>query len=72
MVKRLKKISKRIHNHTQILCKQLLKLGYKQLNENFFDTILIDIGDSSINDIKLYAEDAKMNFNFINENLISI
>ena len=70
--KRLKKISKRIHNHTQILCKQLLKLGYKQLNENFFDTILIDIGDSSINDIKLYAEDAKMNFNFINENLISI
>jgi len=69
---RLKKIAKRIHNHTQILCKQLIKLGYKQLNSNFFDTLLIDIEDMSMDDIKLYAQDAKMNFYFINENLLSI
>jgi len=69
---RLKKIAKTIHNHTQILCKQITKLGYKQLNQNFFDTILIDICDVSMDDIKLYSEDAKMNFYFINEKLISI
>ena len=69
---RLKKIAKRIHDHAQILCKQLVKLEYKQLNSNFFDTLLIDIEDMSMDDIKLYAQDAKMNFYFINENLLSI
>ena len=68
----LKSISKKIHSLTAILCEGLTQLGYNQLNNIFFDTLKINIGNVSIDNIKTYAEDAKMNFNYIDEKNLSI
>ncbi len=70
--KKLKKIAQTIHNNCSILSYGIKKIGYKQLNKYFFDTILIDTGDVSMDTLKVFAHDAKMNFNFIDDNLLSI
>ena len=70
--KGLKKISKKIHELTATLAEGLTQLGYHQLNKVYFDTLKISIGNVSMENIKTYAEDAKMNFNFIDDKTLSI
>ena len=70
--KKLKTIAQNIHHNCSILSAGIKKLGYKQLNKYFFDTILINVGDVSIDTLKIFAHDVKMNFNFINDSLLSI
>ncbi|MBL31510.1 MAG: glycine dehydrogenase (aminomethyl-transferring) [Flavobacteriales bacterium] len=70
--KKLKKIGQNIHYYASILSRALQELGYEQINTSFFDTILIQTGEISIQSIKVYAEDAKMNFNYISDNTLSI
>ena len=70
--KKLKKIALNIHKNASFLETQLVKLGYVQKNKFYFDTLLIDTCDVSTKNIKVYAEDAKMNFNYISDNLLSI
>ena len=70
--KRLKNIAKQIHHFASILTEGLKQLGYSQKNKNYFDTILVDINNVSIDTIKVFAEDAKMNFNYIDEKHLSI
>ena len=69
---KLKKIAATIHYYTSVLSQSLKTLGYEQLNECFFDTLLINTKEISTKNIKVYAEDAKMNFNYISEDLLSI
>ena len=69
---KLKKIAQTIHYYTCILSQSLTDIGFNQINTHFFDTILIDTEEVSVQNIKLYAQDAKINFNYISENLISI
>jgi glycine dehydrogenase len=69
---RLKYIASQIHINTTTLKNGLENLGFKQLNTNFFDTILLNIGDVSMDTIRVFAEDAKMNFNYIDEKHLSI
>jgi len=68
----LKNISKTIHSLTATLAEGLIQMGYKQLNDIYFDTIQINIGNMNMDNIRTYAEDAKMNFNFINDKNLSI
>ena len=70
--KRLKNIARKIHGLTCVLTEGLEQLGYKQLNKNYFDTILVNINDVSIDTLKVFAEDAKMNFNYIDDKHLSI
>ena len=70
--KRLKNIARKIHGLACVLTEGLEQLGYKQLNKNYFDTILVNINDVSIDTIKVFAEDAKMNFNYIDDKHLSI
>ena len=70
--KKLKKIATNIHSYASILSRALKNLGYNQMNKHFFDTLLINTNEISTKSIKVYAEDAKMNFNYISENLLSI
>ncbi|MBE50860.1 MAG: glycine dehydrogenase (aminomethyl-transferring) [Flavobacteriales bacterium] len=65
-------IAKQIHALSSKLAEGLIQLGYHQLNTDFFDTILIKIGNVSMDNIKTYAEDAKINFNYIDEKMLSI
>ena len=70
--KRLKNIARKIHGLACVLTEGLEQLGYKQLNKNYFDTILVNINDVSIDTLKVFAEDAKMNFNYIDDKHFSI
>ena len=68
----IKNIGKKIHSLTSKLSAGLTQLGYHQLNKTYFDTILINVGNVSMENINTYAEDAKINFNYIDEKTLSI
>ena len=70
--KRLKKIAKHIHALATKLSEGLSQLGYTQINKNYFDTIHINIGEVNIDTLKVFAEDAKTNFNYIDDKNVSI
>ena len=65
-------ISTKIHSLASLLCEGLKQLGYHQLNENFFDTLHIKVGNVSMENVKTYAESAKINFNYIDNQTLSI
>jgi len=67
--KGLKRIALKIHELTVLLENSLKKIGIKQLNKNYFDTLFCE-GPSK--KIRIIAEKNKMNFNYINENHFSI
>ena len=68
----LRRMSKNIHSLTATLSEGLTQLGYHQLNTIYFDTLHISAGNVSMENIKTYAEDAKINFNYINDDALSI
>jgi glycine dehydrogenase len=59
----LKLIAERIHGLAVLLSDSLKQLGYKQLNESFFDTLKFDLGDLA-GSIHAGAVDNEMNFNY--------
>ena len=65
--KGLKEIAINIHKKTAILERNLTKIGLKQHNKYFFDTLLLD---GPTDKIKKIAELNKINFNYINEKQI--
>ena len=66
----LKAIATDIHQKAVTLEKELQKLGFKQLNGQFFDTLLFDVGNNGL--IKEYAESSEINFYYPNDSQISI
>ena len=42
------------------------------MNNIYFDTLKIAVGNVSMENIKTYAEDAKVNFNYIDDDTLSI
>ena len=68
----LRSMSKKIHSLTATLAEGLTQLSYHQLNTNYFDTLKIGIGNVSMENIKTYAEDAKINLNYIDDETLSI
>ena len=68
----LRGMSKKIHSLTSTLSEGLTQLGYHQLNLTYFDTLKIGTGNVSMENIKTYAEDAKINFNYIDDETLSI
>ncbi len=73
--KGLKAIAERIHTLTAFLDASLRKLGYTQVNENYFDTLKISFPDADkkkIGEIREEAENQKNNFRFFSDNSIGI
>jgi glycine dehydrogenase len=68
----LRGMSKKIHSLTATLAEGLTQLSYHQLNSNYFDTLKIGTGNVSMENIKTYAEDAKINLNYIDDETLSI
>ena len=68
----LRGMSKKIHSLTATLAEGLTQLSYHQLNTNYFDTLKIGVGNVSMENIKTYAEDAKINLNYIDDETLSI
>src|SRR5690606_24923337 len=63
----LKEIALRIHKFAMLLDRNLVKLGYKQTNEYYFDTLNVDLGENSqdmMKKIKEIAEAKSYNFRY--------
>ncbi len=70
---KLKEIASNIHSITGILNDHLKKLGFKQENKNFFDTLKINLPDSiSSHDIKKIAEEKEINFYYPDNKSVQI
>ncbi len=64
-------IASRVHTLAQILNNNLKKLGYKQINSAFFDTLCIEATDKKIAAVKKLAVAAKVNF-YYTKNTIQV
>ncbi len=69
--KGLKAIANRINEMTKYLNSYLKKLGYKQTNNSFFDTLCINIDDTNLlNNIKTLALSKEINFWYEDNNIL--
>ncbi|MEK7432323.1 MAG: aminomethyl-transferring glycine dehydrogenase [Cyanobacteriota bacterium] len=68
----IKEIADKIHFFTQILEKELKLLGFKQVNDFYFDTLKIEIGEDKIRKIEEKALSKGINFRYFDSNFISI
>ena len=65
----LKEIGNKVHSHASSLSEALSEMGFKNLNETFFDTIRVEVKKQKI--IKI-AEEKEINFYYPDENTVSI
>ena len=66
-------IAMRIHSTAGFVATELTKLGYTQLNENYFDTLKIQIPDSvSINHLNDLALECRINLRYFEGDYIGI
>lgn len=71
----LKAIAASIHNRARILESELSNLGFEQTNNYYFDTLKIDLKESSgerINTLKSIAEKKKINLRYIDDTNVGI
>jgi glycine dehydrogenase len=65
----LKNIAHKIHSYAVDLSSTLTNFGYKQLNKNFFDTLLVELPESvDVNTIKEISLAQEINFRYFEEN----
>lgn len=67
----LKAIAARIHNLSKQLQQNLVSLGFEQLNQNFFDTLCVNVG-GNIDKLKELAESKKVNLRYMDNGLVGI
>ncbi|MDR2627433.1 MAG: aminomethyl-transferring glycine dehydrogenase [Dysgonamonadaceae bacterium] len=69
----IKNIAARIHSYAGFLAGEIAGMGYKQLNENFFDTLKIQLPEkASLHIIREEALKCKYNFRYFNSGEIGI
>lgn len=69
----IREIARHINILTGVLAAEVQKYGYKQLNANFFDTLLISIPeDVKIETLRKLAVESHVNFNYIENDKIGI
>ncbi|MDO6490500.1 MULTISPECIES: aminomethyl-transferring glycine dehydrogenase [unclassified Cellulophaga] len=68
--KGLEYIANKVHNTAINTATTIEKLGFKQLNSAFFDTIKVEVKDASA--LKAIAVSKKINFNYIDDTTVSI
>ncbi|NQV02604.1 MAG: aminomethyl-transferring glycine dehydrogenase [Bacteroidia bacterium] len=69
----LREIARHINILTGVLAQEIVKYGYKQLNQYFFDTLYIRVPDSiEMEKLRKLALENRVNFRFIDENHIGI
>ncbi len=69
----IKEIAKDINDMAAFIAAELEKLGYRQLNKNFFDTLLIELPSNvQIEDIRVEALKNEINLRYIVDNKIGI
>ncbi|MBT8235796.1 MAG: aminomethyl-transferring glycine dehydrogenase [Bacteroidia bacterium] len=62
-------IASSVHQKASLINSAFASLGIRQVNDTFFDTLLLEIDSASVRELAL---DAGVNFNYIDENSLSI
>ncbi len=70
--KGLRNIAEKIHFHTVTLSEGLSKLGYTQVNENFFDTLRVELGQIDKEEIRNRALAKEINLRYISAHEVGI
>ena len=61
----IERIAKRVHAIATFISEEIEKLGYKQLNDNYFDTLKIAIPSNvRLSDVRRYSVELQMNFRY--------
>ncbi|MBD1898144.1 aminomethyl-transferring glycine dehydrogenase [Coleofasciculus sp. FACHB-129] len=68
----LKKIAQNIHQLTGILASGLKRLGYGISAEQFFDTLRVELGDRTLEDILADAQARQINLRILDANAVGI
>lgn len=69
----LKDIAQRIHATAGYLATELEKLGYRQLNKNYFDTLLIELpAEVSLNVLREIALECRVNLRYLESGQVGI
>ncbi len=69
----LKRIATHVHNATSKLAQKLESLGFNQLNENYFDTVQIQLPEGvELKDIEKLALENEINFLYIGKDVVGI
>lgn len=69
----LKNIANRINMLAGFLAEELVRMGYKQLNKDYFDTLKIELPkEASIASVKEIAEECNVNFRYFESGEIGI
>jgi len=69
----LRNIAGRIHSYAGFLAGELQKLGYKQLNKNYFDTLMIELpANASIDALREIALECKVNLRYFDGEKVGI
>ncbi len=66
----IRRIAERIHGHAKDLHHHLRSKGYKLLNNNFFDTLCIELEEEQLEKIRVLAEETEINFFYSDNKLI--
>ncbi len=69
----IRRIAGQIHNIASLLTQEIEKLGYKQLNDNYFDTIRFSMAPhASVELIEKYSLELEMNFRYFENGDVGI
>jgi glycine dehydrogenase len=69
----IRAIAERVHNIAGLLSDEITKLGYKQVNKDFFDTIRIDLPRHvKREDIEWLSIDLEMNFRYFSDGQVGL
>ncbi|WP_155751749.1 aminomethyl-transferring glycine dehydrogenase subunit GcvPA, partial [Scytonema sp. UIC 10036] len=68
----LKKIAENVHQMTVMLAEGLKQLGYSISNESFFDTVRVNLGERSLEEILAAGEAQRMNIRIFDRGSVGI
>ncbi|GHT34018.1 glycine dehydrogenase (decarboxylating) [Bacteroidia bacterium] len=69
----LQNIANRIHSYAGFLAEELVKLGYKQTNKDFFDTLMVELPSQvSVEALREIALECKVNLRYFDAGQVGI
>ncbi len=68
----LRRMARGVHARARQLADSLSKLGYRQLNRHYFDTLLIEAGEERLSAVRQLAASAHLNFRYTEQGCIGI
>ena len=69
----LTRIAKRIHSFASYVSEELEDMGYRQLNQSFFDTLMIELPEGiTTEDIRTHSEMREINLRYFDNGMVGI